>query len=1058
MAGFHQDNIFHHSTISTPQETSTLLLNKSKCNPNHIRTQSADEFNKSQQPIVPTRNSMHLLNSNAAIMRTKTITRTSYRRGRRSMLLNQISIVVILLICYYSSHHLNWPSTIGGANAQLLDNGDSSPPQEYHQHNNNLKFSVDENRPIGTYVGRIRSADGQSPYLTLPLPQTPEIEWRQAFNINLTTGDITTLVVLDREQREQYHFMAIIQPFAEVKCMIEVRDVNDNAPKFQTLNSNETNIVIDMPEGQRGYRQKLPLAFDYDSPLYGIKEFRIISGNTPSGTFQLVEHEAPARSTLNQNGNLGGPSDDSGPSMLANDNPQLKRQLDQEATVLIPSQPVLQQAGAIPIQSTGVASMRSFLVDLEASHPLDRENQSSYQLVIEAIDGGQPPQFGRLMVTVNVLDINDNDPVFHPKSYECFLYENATKGALVHRVQAYDADLDANGEVSYYLKRPEQVANSTANNYNNEVSINRPTNTKPRGPPSPMGKPSGVSQRSGANTEFQEVGGHKLRSSSPSSQSQDQLFDIDPNKGEIYLVGQLDYETDQMHDLVVEARDHGKPSRSAFTTVRVHVLDNKDEPSPPKSLDVGRQSGMLSSPGSSTTNVNGQAELRVDSPNESVSHPFNTWISSNVTSWFSQMNSSILFVIVFVALIAVTFPVCLIKIKSRQPESDYNDTAGLTMASNNGQTKPSPSHSVNNIEHQNGMLNDSLHHHHHDHQSRRPPNLGGSFGGQNMNKLSGYQYQDSSSNHYHNLYPAQQRPRHHSSTSHHLLPDSPADHHQISPVAGLQGIGGSRGGTMTMSHNHHHHHLHLPNQVGHHHSLDHHQHQFVGGNSTNSLAYTHSHAAPFMHQAHHHQSSHQLSPMHLNHQVQLGGSSHLNKGGTMNSIGTHHSVHHHPASSSPMPATPNTIHSSVIQPGNMHDQPVHHALRNATLLPSIPHSGQLPPTPTHQMNSCGNVFSYPPSHGPGSTLGCCQDGPHMESVAHDTPHGSTVDSCGSPTGVGGATQQHLDRWLNLNVPAQMVDTQDWCGSYNWDYLENWKPECHTILPLIQAESAAASDQ
>uniref|UniRef100_A0A6G1SNR1 Protein dachsous n=1 Tax=Aceria tosichella TaxID=561515 RepID=A0A6G1SNR1_9ACAR len=1079
----HHENFRTSPKLQSKQHSQQQHPNKPMCNASYNRrnNNSSYEFKQPMYSNGLIHLSRHLLNNQRnIIIATKSI-RTRGRQRRESMLVNQISLVVILLICYFTTHQNSLlPANIIGANAQQLpdgvDSSSSSSAQEYHQHNNILRFSVEENRPNNTFVGTIRSADGQVPYLILPSFQTPETEVKQAFNVNLTTGDITTSAVLDREHRDQYHFIAIIkEPFAEIKCTIEVRDVNDNAPKFQTLNPNATKIVIEMPEGMRGYRQVLPLAIDYDSPLNGIREFRIISDNTPSGTFLLADHGAPARSTLNQNGNLGSTKDDSSSSMMAND-PLLKSQLDQESTVLIPSY--------VPMQSA-TSAMRSFLIDLEASDPLDRENQSSYQLVVEAIDGGQPRLTGQLTVTVNVLDINDNDPVFQSKYYETSINENATRPSFVQRVMAYDADLDFNGQLSYYLKRhvsssQQQATNSTSSDYNNNGSNNNNGNNevitsrfstnsnKGRVQPPPsqqqptvsqaLVKPLGGSQsRNSAGVDFQEMG-HKLRSPSSSSppSAQDQLFEVDPNKGEIYLINQLDYETDQWHELTIEARDHGKPPRSSYTTVKIHVIDTKDDPLPiPRPLDDRNQSGLVSTSPQASTSEKPQQEFRIgQEPVEAFGQSLVQSINLNLTNWFSQINSSILFVIVFVALFAVTFPVCLVKIKSRQPESDYNDTAGLTMASNNGQTKPSPSHSANNIEHPNGMLNDSLHHHHHhDHQSRRPPNLGGSFGGQNMNKLSGYHFPDSSSNHYHNLYPAQQRQRHHSSTSHHLLPESPADH-QMPPVSGLQGVGGSRGGTMTLSHNHHHHHLHLLNQSGHHHSLDHHQHQFAGANMTNSLTYAHSHAV-LLHQAHHHQSSHQLSPVHLNHQVQLGGSSHLNKGGTLNSIGTHHSAHH-PPSSSPMPATPNTIHSSVIQPTNMHDQPAHHGHRNSALLPSIPQSGQLPPTPTHQMNSIGNVFSYPPSHGPGSTLGCYPDGLHMgNDGAHDNTPGSTVDSCSSPAG-GGTTPQPLDRWLNLGVPAQLVNTQDWCGSYDWDYLENWTPEYHTLLPLIQADSASVS--
>lgn len=931
-------------------------------------------------------------------------------------------------------------------------------PQQY-QHNNILYFSVEENRPNGTYIGTIRSSDGQVPYIVVPSPQTPEFELKSAFNINFTSGDLTTNSMLDREHREQYHFIAIVkEPFAEIKCTVTVKDANDNAPMFLTSASNETNIVIDMPEGLRGVRKLLPLAVDFDTPQYGIKEFRIISGNTPSGTFHLVEHEAPARSTLLQNGNLGTAADDTAAAMLAAgaDNPQLIQQLTQQATVLIPSQPIMQTSlsnqqslsqgtmGGVSASGSSSSQQSKFLIDLEVSQPLDRENQSSYQLVVEAIDGGQPPQFGRLMVTVNVQDINDNDPIFLRKFYECHISEDTPKGALVHRVQAYDVDLDSNGQVSYYIKRhssSSQQNNVNSTDLNNEVVTSRygansnvMSNNKQRAQQpqnlviSTGSKPVG-NQRS---VNMDNSGGQdsSFAPKTRSAYSSEQLFDIDPNKGEIYLANQLDFETDQLHELLVEARDHGKPYRSSYTTVKVYVIDVHDDPPVISRAIEDRRasSGESKAESSARSSV---AEFVEPIPPSS----FNL-SNINFSNWLAQMNSSVLFVLVFVALIAVAFPVCLIKIKSRQPESDYNDTAGLTLASNNGQAKPSPNHSSSNLEHANSMMGDNMIHRHHDYQRRTNGSFGGlngsgSFGAPN-GKMSRYQYSDSS-NLYHNPYPPQQRPRHHSTTSHHMPPDSPGDHQMA-----VHGKGGSRGGTITLLPHHHHPMLsHTPS--GHHHPMDHHHHHFDGPNhGTSSLTYAHHHSrAALLQHARHHQSSHQLSSVH---QAMNG----LSKGGTMNSVDTHNSAH--PASGSPMPATPNTTHSSGLPP-NMHDG-IHHSHHNS-LLPSIPQSHQvcqLPPTPNHNVNQ-SSVFTWPPQ-GHDSASGCY---PGPNGTLHETP-GSTLDSCSTPA--GHTTPQPLDRWFDSGVMPQLVNTQDWCGSYNWDYLDDWTPEYHTLMPMIEGNSSS----
>lgn len=935
-------------------------------------------------------------------------------------------------------------------------------PQQY-QHNNILYFSIEENKPNGTYIGTIRSSDGQVPYLVVPSPQTPELELKSAFSINFTSGDLISNAPLDREHREQYIFIAIVrEPFAEIKCTVTVKDANDNAPMFLTSASNDTNFVIDIPEGQRGVRKMLPLAVDFDTPQYGIKEFRIISGNTPSGTFHLVEHEAPARSTLLQNGNLGSPADDTAAAMLAAgaDNPQLIQQLTQQATVLIPSQPMMQTVmaqqqstspntgGSNGASSSGstqqVATQSKFLIDLEVSQSLDRENQSSYQLVIEAIDGGQPPQFGRLLVTVNVQDINDNDPIFLRKFYECHISEDTPKGALVQRVQAYDVDLDSNGQVSYYIKRhissSQQIYPTNSSESNNEVAskfgassstTNSNNNNKQR-QQNLASQQSSTQGKSTLNQRTVNIDGLNSQETTFSYNSKtraahypEQLFDIDSSKGEIYLANQLDFETDQSHELLIEARDHGKPARSSYTTIKIHVIDVHDDP-PVLSRAVDDRRAQSESRAESSARSSGSDFM------EPVLSPSFNLSTVNFSNWFTQMNSSMLFAIIFVALVAVAFSVCLVKIKSRQPESEYNDNAALTLTSNNGQTKPSPNHSSSNLESPNGIMGDNMIHRHHDHPRRPNGSFAGIKGSGSFGiphgKFSRYQYSDSS-NLYHNPYPLQQRPRHHSSTSHHMPPDSPADHQVSGHVQG-----GSRGGTMALLNNHHN--LlggHTP--TGHHHLLDHHHHHPFSAamHGTSSLTYAHHHSrATLLQHSHHHQSSHQLSSV----QQMMGG---LSKGGTTNSIGTQHSAHLQ--SGSPMPPASNTTHSSGL-PQNVQD--ALHLSHHNSLMPSIPQSHQvcqLPPTPTHNV-SHGDVFSWPPQ-GHDSASGCY---PGLSGTMHKTP-GSTLDSCSTPAGA--TTPQPLDRWFDIGDVPQLINAQDWCSSYNWDYLEDWTPEYHTLMPMIE---------
>ena len=61
-------------------------------------------------------------------------------------------------------------------------------------------------------------------------------------------------------------------------------------------------------------------------------------------------------------------------------------------------------------------------------------------LTVKAQDGGSPSLSTTVTVYMNVLDVNDNAPVFDPSSYDSEIWENATVGTSVLQVQATDLD------------------------------------------------------------------------------------------------------------------------------------------------------------------------------------------------------------------------------------------------------------------------------------------------------------------------------------------------------------------------------------------------------------------------------------------------------------------------------------------------------------------------------------------------------------------------------------------------------------------------------------------
>lgn len=153
-------------------------------------------------------------------------------------------------------------------------------------------------------------------------------------------------------------------------------------------------------------------------------------------------------------------------------------------------------------------------LDLQINGYLDRETTASYSLVIEALDGGTPPLRGEMVVNITIQDINDNPPVFNQSRYYATVPENATLGTDVIQVIATDADADENARIEY--------------------SINRRQSDK------------------------------------------DSMFSIDPVNGMISVNKPLDFETKDLHELVIVAKDHGLQPLETAAFVSIRVTDVND--------------------------------------------------------------------------------------------------------------------------------------------------------------------------------------------------------------------------------------------------------------------------------------------------------------------------------------------------------------------------------------------------------------------------------------------------------------------------------------------------
>ncbi|TRZ14497.1 hypothetical protein HGM15179_012630 [Zosterops borbonicus] len=87
--------------------------------------------------------------------------------------------------------------------------------------------------------------------------------------------------------------------------------------------------------------------------------------------------------------------------------------------------------------------------ELVLERALDREKQSSFELVLTAVDAGDPVMSGTVQIRVNVTDANDNPPVFEQDRYGVRLREDTPPGSAVLNLSASDADAGSNARITY---------------------------------------------------------------------------------------------------------------------------------------------------------------------------------------------------------------------------------------------------------------------------------------------------------------------------------------------------------------------------------------------------------------------------------------------------------------------------------------------------------------------------------------------------------------------------------------------------------------------------------
>ena len=90
-------------------------------------------------------------------------------------------------------------------------------------------------------------------------------------------------------------------------------------------------------------------------------------------------------------------------------------------------------------------------VDIITSAVLDREDQMTYSFIVRVNDGGSPSLFADVPVVINVIDVNDNAPIFVQSPLLLTISEATTNGTIIASYTATDADSSLFGAIIYSI-------------------------------------------------------------------------------------------------------------------------------------------------------------------------------------------------------------------------------------------------------------------------------------------------------------------------------------------------------------------------------------------------------------------------------------------------------------------------------------------------------------------------------------------------------------------------------------------------------------------------------
>lgn len=534
----------------------------------------------------------------------------------------------------------------------VTDTNDNSPVMDkliYH-----AEVLEEESPPL--LVSRVSASDadsGDNGVITYRLTT----DFDGSFEIDADSGEIFTTTKLDRESVANYEILVeavdqgMPQRTGTASVLVSVLDKNDNPPRFSRLfsvnvteNAEIGTFVIKVTSSDLDSDENANATYSFTENPGNKFSIDAISGNVT--VTEHLDREEQDEYVLKVAAFDGAWRAETALTITIQDQNDNAPEFEHSYYSLnfLEMQPKMARVGQVIATDRDKQGPNS-IISYSLQHPSDifsidpatgeiyskrmlhyrhshvvLSPENLYSLTVLAIDNGKPPMSSECLVNINVVDANNNAPIFESKKYLSPAPSDAEIGQKVVQVIAKDEfDFGVNAEIDYVIVGGNGAGNFTIDKTNGWISVSGRLANEPgkkyklvvraidRGVPAQQDEAEVTIVITGDNRyspvftalsyqvivpENEPIGSEILTVTASdnddgpngmvrytiSGGNERKEFAVDPITGTITILQSLDYDLIQEYHLNITAQDLGFKPKGAVAMLTVTLTDINDHP------------------------------------------------------------------------------------------------------------------------------------------------------------------------------------------------------------------------------------------------------------------------------------------------------------------------------------------------------------------------------------------------------------------------------------------------------------------------------------------------